>query len=271
MLQYLAPWEFYPEVVVFCTAAGGLYLAGLYRGGLRGCGVHAGHVTAFLVGVLLAYAVMHTWIDYLSQYMFWVHRAQHLVLHHLAPFLIVLGAPQRVLPRAFGPVWRGRLGRVLRHPLIRVPYRTVQQPVIASVLFVGIIFFWLEPEIHFDAMLSNPLYRIMNASMLIEGLLFWWLVVDPRGRADGGVRFGGRILMLWFVMLPQIALGAWIGLSRVELYDVYDVCGRAWPISPLTDQQIGGLITWIPAAMMSVIGALVVWRLWMRESERMER
>lgn len=271
MLQYLAPWEFYPEVVTFCAAAGALYLSGLCRGGLRGCGIHAGHAAAFLAGIVLTYAVMHTWFDYLSQYMFWVHRAQHLVLHHLAPFLIVLGMPQRVLPRAFGPRWRARFGRVLHHPLVRIPYRIVQQPVIASVLFVGIIFFWLEPEIHFDAMLSNRLYRVMNASMLVEGLLFWWLVVDPRGRADGGIRFGGRILMLWFVMLPQIALGAWIGLSRVELYDVYAVCGRAWPISPLTDQQIGGLITWIPAAMMSVVGALVVWRLWLRESERMGR
>lgn len=271
MLQYLAPWEFYPEVVAFCAVAGGLYLAGLYRTGLRGCGVHAGHVTSFFIGMVLTYAVMHTWIDYFSQYMFWVHRAQHLVLHHLAPFLIVLGMPQRVLPQAVGPAWRVRFGRVLHHPLIRIPYRIVQQPVIASLLFVGIIFFWLEPERHFDAMLSNPLYRVMNASMLVEGLLFWWLVVDPRGRADGGVRFGGRILMLWFVMLPQIALGAWIGLNREELYDVYDVCGRAWPISPLTDQQIGGLITWIPAAMMSVIGALVVWRLWLHESARTAR
>lgn len=271
MLQYLGPWEFYPEVVVFCAAAAGLYGAGLWRAGLRGCGVHAGHAIAFFAGVMLTYAVMHTWLDYLSQYMFWVHRAQHLVLHHLAPFLMVLAMPQRVIPQAFGPAWRARWGRVLHHPLVYIPYRVVQQPVIASVLFVGIIFFWLEPEIHFAAMLSDPLYRTMNASMLVEGLLFWWLIVDPRGRADGGLGFGIRILMLWLVMIPQILLGAWIGLSRTELYDVYAVCGRAWPISPLTDQQIGGMITWIPAAMMSVIGALVVWRLWLHESARTGR
>jgi putative membrane protein len=42
------------------------------------------------------------------------------------------------------------------------------------------------------------------------------------------------------------------------LYDVYDVCGRAWAIDPLTDQELGGLLTWIPAAMMSVVGSLVV-------------
>jgi putative membrane protein len=200
--------------------------------------------------------------------MFWVHRGQHLVLHHLAPFLMVLALPHRVLPYAFGPVGRARWARVLGHPLVRVPYSTLQHPVVAPVLFVGLIFFWLEPEIHFDAMLSNHLYRVMNASMVIDGLLFWWLIVDPRGARSGGLGFGLRILLLWAIMIPQIVLGASIGLAGTILFDVYSVCGRAWPLAPMTDQQIGGLITWIPAAMMSVIGALVVFRLWLRESER---
>jgi putative membrane protein len=70
------------------------------------------------------------------------------------------------------------------------------------------------------------------------------------------------------IMLPQIGIGAYIALSDTILYDVYAVCGRAWPISPLVDQQIGGLITWIPASMMSVIGILIVLRLWMRDSRQ---
>jgi putative membrane protein len=64
----------------------------------------------------------------------------------------------------------------------------------------------------------------------------------------------------------QIIIGAYIALSDQVLYDVYNVCGRAWPISPHTDQVIGGLTTWIPAAMMSVIGILLVIRLWMHQS-----
>jgi putative membrane protein len=57
-----------------------------------------------------------------------------------------------------------------------------------------------------------------------------------------------------------------IALSSKILYNVYSVCGRAWPISPITDQEIGGLITWIPSAMMSVLGILLVIRLWRRQS-----
>ena len=270
MLHYLAPYEFYIEVVAFCAVAVIAYARGLVVRRREGLPVHAAPAIGYFVGVILVYAVMHTWLDYLSQYMFWVHRTQHLVLHHLGPFLIVLGRPHEVLPHALPPRARARGARILRHPLVRLPYRIVQQPVIASVLFVGLIYFWLTPAIHFDAMLSNDLYRVMNGSMVVDGLLFWWLIVDPRGSLDGGLAFGTRILMLWMVMIPQIAIGAYIGLHGSILYDVYAVCGRAWPISGMLDQRLGGLITWIPGAMMSVLGALVVFRHWLRESERAE-
>jgi putative membrane protein len=265
-LNRVAPYELYPEVALFCALAALAYGLGLRARARAGLALpHAGAL-GFYAGLVLIYAVTQTGLDYLAQYMFWVHRGQHLVLHHLAPFLLVLARPHEVLPYACPPRWRAPAARLLDSPWLRWPYRVLQQPVVASVLFVGIIFFWLLPEIHFDAMLSQGLYRLMNASVFVEGLLFWWLIVDPRGRNAGSIGFGPRIIMLWAVMVPQILLGAYISLSPSELYDVYAVCGRAWPVSPLVDQQIGGLITWIPAAMMSVLGMLVVLRLWLHES-----
>jgi putative membrane protein len=67
------------------------------------------------------------------------------------------------------------------------------------------------------------------------------------------------------VILPQNAIGGYIAMSDHEIYNVYAICGRLWAISPLTDQRIGGLITWIPAAMMSVLGGIIVLRRWMHE------
>ncbi|HET8701451.1 MAG TPA: cytochrome c oxidase assembly protein, partial [Nitrococcus sp.] len=130
---------------------------------------------------------------------------------------------------------------------------------IATVLFFGLIYLWLTPSIHFDAMLSAQLYAVMNWSMAIDGLLFWWLILN---RAPDGVTphlsYGRRILMLTLVVPPQIIIGAYIALSSHQLFDIYSVCGRAWPISPMLDQQIGGLVTWIPASMMSVVAAVVL-------------
>ena len=64
-------------------------------------------------------------------------------------------------------------------------------------------------------------------------------------------------------MLPQILLGAYVTFTRRDLYPIYSVCGRAFGgISPATDQYLGGLITWIPSSMMSVVAALIAMRNW---------
>jgi putative membrane protein len=118
-------------------------------------------------------------------------------------------------------------------------------------------------------MLDLKLYHLMNWSMLIDGLFFWWLMLNPRTMGASIVlNYSKRIVILFLVMLPQIILGGYIALSRRELYDVYDVCGRAWPIASSTDQQLGGLLTWIPASMMSVLGILVVIKYILRHGRR---
>jgi putative membrane protein len=102
--------------------------------------------------------------------------------------------------------------------------------------------------------------------MAIDGLLFWWLMLAPR-RAQGRafVGYPKRVLIVCLVALPQILLGAYIALHSSALFDVYAVCGRAWAIDPRTDQELGGLLTWIPAAMMSGVAMLLVLRLLLAE------
>lgn len=259
-LRPLAPYQFSSLTVISTVVVLVLYLRGLGAARAAGIRVGAGRQVAFFIGLAACYAVLHTRIDYYAQYVFFIHRLQHLVLHHAGPFLIALSVPWPVLALGLPARLRDRWLRPLwMHPLVRGSYRLVQHPVVAPTLFVGLIFFWLTPEIHFDAMLSLPLYHVMNWSMLIDGLLFWWLMLNPRPTSSSvALSYGTRILVLFIIMPPQIALGAYIALSSNDLYDVYAVCGRAWPIDPATDQQLGGLLTWIPAAMMSVLGILLV-------------
>ena len=264
VLAFFVPWEF--SWLVQLGVWGALLV---YFNGLRNSAPDEmpgwGPVLAFVVGVVLMYLVTQTRFDYWSQYMFFVHRGQHMVLHHLAPMLIALAMPAPVLARGLPSGLKAFFTRRtwLRAAWVAV-YRFLQQPVIACVLFVGLIFFWLTPEIHFDAMLSSTLYWIMNWSMALDGLLFWWLMFE-RGRHGITPRlgYGTRVLLLAAVMVPQIILGASITFADGVWFDVYAVCGRAWPVDPMTDQHLGGLLTWIPPAMMSVIGALVVLRFWL--------
>ncbi len=266
---YLLPWEFYPAVVLFCGGLAWLYIRGWRR--CRHSARPAGYaaLVSFLTGLGLVYLVMHTYLDYLAQHMFWIHRVQHLVLHHLGPFLMLLAGPWEVLRAGLPVSARARwLPALARNRPLRLLYRGVQYPLVAPLLFVGLIYFWLLPEVHFGAMLSATRYQLMNWSMLLDGLLFWWLIFDSRpASAVGRLGYGGRIVILSLVVPPQILIGAHMALATESLYPVYNVCGRAWPISPLTDQQIGGLVTWIPSSMMSVLAMLVLLRRWMRERE----
>lgn len=257
LIDLMRPYEYEPTVAAATILALGLYGVGLARGASPGIW----RVLGFALGVGLMYAVSHTYLDYYGQFLFSAHRAQHLVLHHLGPFLVALSAPAPVFAAALPGPWRVPGGSIVTAilALSRGAYRALQNPFVAAFLFVGLIYFWLWPVIHFDAMLSRRLYWIMNWSMALDGLLFWWLIfARDRNGLTPHLGFGSRILVLALIMPPQIVLGAYIFLSPNDLFDVYAVCGRAFPIDPMTDQQIGGLITWIPAAMMSVAAALIL-------------
>jgi len=271
-LAFFLPWEFSPLFVALALGAALAYARGLRRTA-AGERVSILRRIGFWSGLALIYLVMHTRFDYLSQHMFYIHRLQHLVLHHLAPFLLALSRPQAVIARGLPLRVHDRvLAPAWRHPLVQWAYRLLQNWLVAPVLFVGLIFLWLDPEVHFYAMLSGPLYQLMNWSMLLDGLLFWFLMLDPRSRAEGAlIGLGPRIGLLLAAAVPQIMLGAHIALAPEDLFGVYAVCGRAWAISPLEDQQLGGLVTWIPAAMMHVVGTLIVIGYWMRADARRAR
>lgn len=260
IIEFLTPWEFSPALMMFVIGLGVLYYLGMRATEQADkTAKYYWQTTSFYIGLMSIYVVSHTYLDYLSQYMFWVHRFQHLVLHHLAPLLMILGGMEIIgksLPTRL--VNWSALPAVIRLP-IEWPYRLIQHPVIAPIIFVGLIYLWLIPDIHFAAMLSQKLYYLMNWSMLIDGLLFWWLILGPDWKGEGK-GFGVRIVMLLVVVVPQQLLGAYLTLSSSVIYDVYEVCGRAWPISPMADQIYGGIITWIPASMMSVLGLILVLR-----------
>ncbi|HTV88336.1 MAG TPA: cytochrome c oxidase assembly protein [Stellaceae bacterium] len=254
LMPFWAPWEFSP------TVYGATALALLWFG--RGLALMPAAERPpmrcrifYVVGVGLVYAVLQTRFEYWSLHMFFLNRIQHVVMHHIGPFLIALGA-------AGGTVRYGmpdRLRRVLGHPVVAAAMRVVQQPLVAAFLFVGLVFFWLIPPVHFRAMLDPRLYAVMNWSMVADGVLFWWLVLDPRPKPPARISFGARAALSFGVMFPQIALGAVIALSRTDLYPYYDLCGRLLPsIDAIADQHIGGIVIWIPPAMMSVLGMLVV-------------
>jgi putative membrane protein len=219
---------------------------------------------SFVLGVMSIYAVLQTRYDYIAQHVFFLHRVQHLVMHHLGPFLIALAWPgaaiRRGMPAPLRPLLDNRL-------LLRLLY-WVQQPLLASFLFVGLIYLWLIPAVHLQAMLNYNLYALMNWSMVVDGILFWCLVFDPRLAPPARISFVNRMITVVLVVFPQIVIGLYIALTTNDLYKSYDFCGRLFPsISAMTDQHIGGLIITVPAAMMSLIAFVIILNRHLLEAE----
>jgi putative membrane protein len=253
-LPVWAPWDFAPLQFLSTWLA----LWWFTRGMLASPAAERPPVwrtVCFVVGLLSIYAVLQTRFDYLAQHMFFLHRAQHIVMHHLGPMLIVLAWPGAVLKHGMPrPLARLSEARWLTRSV-----HMIQQPLLAAVLFVGLIYFWLLPAVHFRAMIDLNLYAIMNWSMVVDGILFWSLVLDPRPSPPARISFLARGGLALGVMFPQILLGAVIAFSGQDLYGFYEFCGRIYPsIGALRDQTFGGLIIWIPGAMMSVVGLLLV-------------
>jgi len=219
---------------------------------------------AFLLGLAVIYAVLQTRFDYMAQHMFFLNRIQHVVMHHLGPILIALAAGGPTVKRGMPAVMR----RFVESLTVRTVLGVLQQPVIAVLLFVGLFYFWLIPAVHFRAMLDARLYAVMNWSMVLDGVLFWVLVLDLRPKPPARFSFGTRAAMAYATTFPEIIIGTVITSVHHDLYPFYALCGRLFPsVSPIADQQIGGIIIWVPPAMMSAAATLIVLHAFVRHEE----
>ncbi len=265
-LHWWVPWE--PSITVWVVF---VPVAWLYWRGARRSPMTApwSRQLLFWLGFAILWVGLQTQLDYYAEHEFFIHRIQHLGLHHLGPFLLVLAYPGATMRRGLPIRWRTHwLKPALAWPPVRLLFDVLLHPFVAGLLFCGLIYLWLWPSIHFYSMIDWRLYHLMNFSMALDGVLFWWLVVDHRPRPPSRLSPGTRIFLPAVTAVPQILIGSYIALTKVDLYPFYSLCGRAFSISPLMDQRLGGLITWIPAGMMSVLGALVATGFWVKLDAR---
>lgn len=262
LLKWLVPWEFSWVFLASFFLAGALY----WRGSRR-IAVSRGRRLAFWSGMAIIWISLQTYLDFYAEHEFFVHRLQQLLLHHVTPLLICGSFPAGVLRAGLPRRWRVQhFGRLRRSRLWRAGSGVLFQPTLASLLFVFFVLIWLLPSMQTLAMLDWRVYRFMNWTMLLSGFVYWSLILDHRPHPPGRMGAGMRVLSPGFTMAPQILAGAIVTFSRTDLYPIFEICGRAFTFNVLTGQMIGGIITWVPAALMESFGALLALRQWMRLS-----
>jgi putative membrane protein len=252
VLDWLIPWEFSPTLVAMFVAGGLLFI--------RGARVHRVswvRQVLFWSGMVLLYLSLHTRVDYYAERMFFIHRIQHLVLHHLGPLMLMAAYPGSVMRAGLPLAARRWLYRFRQGGPGRAIEAALTHTIFVPTLFVLLVLVWLLPSVQFYSMLDWRLYRVMNWSVVASGFLYWNLILDRRPSPPAAMSPGGRVLSPIFTMAPQMVAGAFIALTEQDLYPLFELCGRAIPMPALMDQSIGGLTMWIPAALVELIGLLV--------------
>ena len=250
-LPVFMPWEFHWPEFLGLTLVLAWFARGLKRVAVP---PPLWRQACFVAGVISFYVVLQTRVDYYAQHMFFVHRWAHFVLHHAGAFAIAMGMS--------GPTVYAGLPDFLKTLVDSRPVRGLvnflQHPVIAPLLFVGLLYFWLIPAIHTTVMLDANLYEVMNWSMAINGVMFWSLVLDSRPKPPARLSHLVRGALILAIELPQMVLGAILSLSMRDYYPVYTICGRVLDMTALNDQHYGGLIIWLPGTLTSFAAMIVV-------------
>jgi cytochrome c oxidase assembly factor CtaG len=103
-------------------------------------------------------------------------------------------------------------------------------------------------------------------SFLVTALLFWHAVLDPRTRRHGS---GAAILALFATATVGGALGALMALSSSPWYAAYAAMGMTpFGLAPIEDQQLAGLLMWVPGGLVHLAAALVLLARWLRPVSR---
>ncbi|HYS46847.1 MAG TPA: cytochrome c oxidase assembly protein, partial [Rhizomicrobium sp.] len=160
---------------------------------------------------------------------------------------------------------------VIRSRPVQAIMSVLQHPVMAPFLFVGLLYFWLIPQIHTRVMLDANLYELMNWTMAVNGVMFWSLILDSRAKPPARLSHLMRAALILVIELPQMVLGAILSLTEHDIYPVYTICGRVLDMTALNDQHYGGLIIWLPGTLTSFAAMIVVLVTMRLNEERAER
>lgn len=261
-------WRAEPLTAGLLLISAGVYAAGtraLWRRAGVGCGIRRWHAAAFAGGLLSIAAALMSPVAWLSEILFSVHMTQHEILMLVSAPLIVLGHPLLPVLWAVPQGTRESWGRLARSPRFSRGWRWITSPALVFVLHAGAIWIWHVPRFYEAALASEAVHALEHASFLATAALFWWGMIHGRyGRAGYGI----SVVYVFLTAIHTSLLGALMTVAGSAWYPSYARAAASWRLDAVEDQQLAGLLMWIPSGAIFVVVGLALFAAWLGESER---
>ncbi|MGE3960790.1 MAG: cytochrome c oxidase assembly protein [Dehalococcoidia bacterium] len=272
--EWWMAWNFDVQYLIPLALLAYLYARGLSRWEERSREHSRWRTASFYSGLALLALIYESPLDRLGEHHFSMHMVQHNIAMMFVPPLIYLGAPAtpvlKGLPRSFRKRY---VAPFLRSSVTRRTWGFLTHPLIAIVLFASSQWIWHLGPGYYDLALRNDfVHDIQHISFLAVSMIFWWNIIDPKPRRSRIRSMGARIVYFYGAMIPKHVLAAFITFADTVFYPTYERVRLFLPGTPLEDQQMAGLIMWVPfGEMLNLTVAGILFSIWWRQSDQRQR
>ena len=267
--DFLLDWQFEPITLLPLLVMAGVYLVGKQR---------LAHLTHqrpqgqwfFAAGYATLAVALLSPIHSFSEELFFVHMVQHVLLMSVAAPLLLLANPLSVMLWSLPLSARGAVGHALaRQGWLLGVLQFVTRPAMAWSLFVVNLWLWHQPRAYQAALENELVHYLQHLLFFFSAVLFWWPVIGP-APLRSRLSYPARMLYVFLTWIPNSVLGAGITFAPTVLMSFYADRPRHWGIDALTDQQLAGLLMWIPGDAIYAAAMMVLLLAILRQEDRRE-
>jgi cytochrome c oxidase assembly factor CtaG len=252
-------WELDPGVVIPLAVAAWLYV--------RGARVQRvstpRQLVFFWCGWVSLLIALISPLHPMGEALFSAHMTQHEILMLVSAPLLVLSRPLVTFLWGMPFEWRRIIGQWAKSDYVHGSWMFLTAPFTGWCIHAVAIWSWHAPFLFNLTLTSELAHSAQHLSFFLSALLFWWALFYAHGRKT----YGAGVLYLFTTAIHTGILGALLTFSPRIWYSSYVSTTQAWGLTPLQDQQIGGLIMWVPASLVYLVAGLCLFAAWLKESD----
>ena len=261
-----ATWTFDWWIILPLYTSAALYLVGtrrIWRRAGHGRGVQHWHVVCFWCGwTCLALALLSP-LHWMGERLFVAHMIEHEVLMVVAAPLLAVARPIGAFLWALPPRWRTGFGSAARAKFVSSVWEVLRNPLTATVVHGTALWLWHMPILYNTVLTNIAMHRLQHACFFFSAVLFWWsLFYGPLRQRGYGVAVG----CLFFTSLHSAILGIFLTLARQPWYPQQGEFAALCGLTPLEDQQLAGLVMWVPPGLIYLGFAIYLAARWISQA-----